>query len=96
MRQLGSLIVAGAAGAAMTLAGGGAVAQCATDSLDGCVGKPWVDGEMMETPARLEMVAEPDVGRGRPGGVDQLVQEPRSGHARRGVDQGRQDHETRP
>ena len=49
MRMLRMLAAAGVGGVVMA-AGGSAVADCTTDNLDGCIGKPWVDGNVMETP----------------------------------------------
>ncbi len=48
MKNLKFLAVAGLVGAAMTVST--AASACSTDDLDGCIGKPWVDGNVMETP----------------------------------------------
>jgi len=50
MRHLKTLAIAGAVGAAMAMSGGAAWAECSADDYTGCAGKPWVDGNVMDTP----------------------------------------------
>ena len=50
MKTLNKLAIAGAFGAAFAIAGGAAAQDCTADNLDGCIGKPWVDGDTMESP----------------------------------------------
>ncbi len=50
MRHLKTFAVASALGAAMAMSGGAAWAECTPEDISGCVGKPWVDGNVMDTP----------------------------------------------
>ena len=76
MTKLKSLAVAGAAGAAMLFAGGAAVAECTVDNLDGCIGKPWVDGDMMETPLGVKWWPHPMWGEGDQAGSTNWYMQP--------------------
>lgn len=49
MKNLKVIAVAGAFGAAMAVSSA-AYADCTVENQDGCIGKPWVDGDVMETP----------------------------------------------
>ena len=49
MKNLKVVAVAGAFGAVMAMSST-AYAECSADNLNDCVGKPWVDGNVMDTP----------------------------------------------
>ena len=72
--------LAGAVALVGVLAAGTAQAAC-EDNWKECAGKPWVDGDVMDTPHGQHLVAECPVGRGRSGRVDQLVHQARGGDA---------------
>jgi len=50
MRNLKVIAVASVFGAAMAVSSAAYADDCSSDNLDGCIGKPWVDGDVMETP----------------------------------------------
>jgi kynurenine formamidase len=76
MRHLKSLAIAGAVGAAMAMSGGAAWAECSADDNSGCVGKPWVDGNVMETPLGSKWWPNPMWGEGDQAGSTNWYKKP--------------------
>ncbi len=71
-----SLVIAGFGAAAMVAVSGTAVADCTPDNLDGCIGKPWVDGDVMETPLGAKWWPNPRWGEGDQAGSTNWYKNP--------------------
>lgn len=76
MQHLKTLAIAGAVGAAMAMSGGAAWAECTAEDISGCVGKPWVDGDTMETPLGSKWWPNPLWGEGDQAGSTNWYQKP--------------------
>ena len=50
MKAISTFAIAGAFGATMAMTAGAALAECSAGNYEGCKGKAWVDGDVMETP----------------------------------------------
>ncbi len=74
MRSLKTLAVGGAFGAAIAMSGS-AFAAC-SDNLNDCVGKPWVDGNKMETPLGSKWWPHPIWGEGDEAGSTNWYKKP--------------------
>ena len=84
--------------AAFAVAAGFAVATAhaaCVDDWNECAGKPWVDGDVMDTPMGSIWWPHPIWGEGDQAGSTKLVQEARSGHAGPRCRQGRHDVQAR-
>ncbi len=64
MNSLKTYAIAGAFGAAMAMTAGAAFAECSAGDYKGCVGKPWVDGTVMDTPLGSKWWPHPIWGAG--------------------------------
>ena len=74
MRYMKTLAIVGAFRAAIAFSGG-AFAAC-SDNLDDCVGKPWVDGNVMETPLGSKWWPHPIWGEGDEAGSTNWYKKP--------------------
>jgi kynurenine formamidase len=64
MKSFKTYAIAGAFGAAMAMTAGTAFAECSAGDYKGCVGKPWVDGTVMDTPLGSKWWPHPIWGAG--------------------------------
>ena len=66
-----------------------AQAECSAENWQDCQGKPWTEGDTMDTPLGSKWWPHPVWGGGRRGRLYQLVHQSRSGDARRRAHQRR-------
>ncbi len=64
MTALRTLAIAGAVGAAMAMTTTTAFAECSAENWQECAGKPWVDGDVMDTPLGSKWWPNPLWGEG--------------------------------
>lgn len=76
MKSLTMLAVAGAVGATIAFGAGSAFAACDANDYSGCVGKAWVDGNVMDTPLGSKWWPNPLWGAGDEAGSTNWYMKP--------------------